>query len=115
MNVKTKEMIITSGNGYLHESVNELVIDGETVEQVSEYKYLGTVIDDKLNFNSNTAAIVKKCNQRMFCMYRLQSFEVSPRTLQICYHAFFESVFTFSFVCWFGSLTVQNKSKLHYQ
>ena len=31
---------------------NDLIINGEKVERVHEYKYLGTIIDDKLNFVS---------------------------------------------------------------
>jgi len=108
---KTKEMVIASGSQDI--SVNELVIGGEAVERVSEYKYLGTVIDKKMNFDANTAAIVKRCNQRMFCMYRLRSFQVSQETLQIFYRSFIESVLTFSFLCWFGTLSVTNKSKLN--
>ena len=67
----------------------------------------------KKNFDANTAAIVKRCNQRMFCMYRLRSFQVSQETLQIFYRSFIESVLTFSFLCWFGTLSVTNKSKLN--
>jgi hypothetical protein len=35
-------------------------VDGTKVERVQEYKYLGTVIDNKLNFNANTESIHKK-------------------------------------------------------
>ena len=31
--------------------VSDLFIDGVKVEKVTEYKYLGTVLDNKLNFN----------------------------------------------------------------
>ena len=67
---KTKEMVIESGKANV--SVNELSIDGEKVERVEEFRYLGTVIDSKLNFDENTAAIVKRCNQRLFCLYRFK-------------------------------------------
>ena len=51
--------------------VGELVI--EVVENVNEYKYLGTVLDNKITFESTTNCIVKKCHQTMFCMFRLTS------------------------------------------
>ena len=33
--------------------VNELIIEGVTVGRVNEYKYLGTVLDNKLTFECN--------------------------------------------------------------
>ena len=38
----------------------DLVTKGEKVKRVSQYKYLGTVLDSKLNFDQNTALIQKK-------------------------------------------------------
>ena len=86
----------------MYSSVGALVIEG--VVKVNEYKYLGTVLDNKLTFESNTNCIVKKCDQRMFCMLRQRSFGVSPKTLQMFYRSFIESVLTSSFVCWFGTV-----------
>ena len=36
-----------------------LFTDGVKVERVTEYKYLGTVLDNKLNFNKNTDLFTK--------------------------------------------------------
>ena len=44
-----------------HVPVPDLVIDGVIVERVNEYKYLGTVLDEKLNFTVNTDFIQRKC------------------------------------------------------
>ena len=74
---------------------------------------LALVLDNKLTFESNTSCIVKKCHQRMFCMFRLRSFRVSPKTLQMFYRSFIESVLTSSFVCWFGTLSVKNRGRLN--
>ena len=95
------------------DKVNELKIDGKTVERVSEQKYLGTIIDDKLTFDSNTAAILKKCNQRLFCLYKLRSFDVNSKTMQLFFNAFIQSALTSSFLCWFGNLAVKNRTKLN--
>ena len=38
---------------------SDLVINDETVERVAEYKYLGTIIDCKLNCEANVNAIYK--------------------------------------------------------
>ena len=59
--------------------VSELVTEGVIVVKVNEYKCRGTVLDNKLTFEFNTNCIVKKCNQRMFCMFRVRSFGVSSK------------------------------------
>ena len=43
--------------------IQDLFIDGVKVERATEYKYidLGTVLDNKLNFNKNTDSIHKGC------------------------------------------------------
>ena len=74
--------------------------------------YLGTQIDNKLSFNGNTKNITKKCNQRLYCLHRLRSFDVSRKTLQLFYNAFILSILSSSFLCWFGNLTVKNRAKL---
>ena len=67
----------------------QIFIGGVKVERVTEYKYLGTVLDNKLNFKKNTD----------FITYFLPEFT--------------ESVLTFSFLCWFGGLNVKSKNVLN--
>ena len=106
---KTKEQVIDfCQKPYLP----DLVIKGEKVERVSQYKYLGTVLDSKLNFDQNTALIQKKCHSRMYLLQKLRNLNVNPSVLQMFYLAFIESVLTFSFLGWFGSLSVKNKAVL---
>ena len=93
--------------------VAPLAIGGQTVERVQEYRYLGTAIDDKFTFNKNTAIIHKKCRQRMVILYQLRSLMVSNKILTQCYHAYVESILTFSLICWFGSLNVKDKQILN--
>ena len=79
------------GDGSIHQkegAVIELIIEGVTVERVNKYKYLGTILDNKLNFECNTNNIVKKCHPRMFCMFRLRSFDVIPKPLHMFYCSF---------------------------
>ena len=37
-----------------------VVIDGTAVEQVDSFKYLGTAVNKRFNFKTNTQAVVKK-------------------------------------------------------
>ena len=40
--------------------LNPVVIDSENVETVQEYKYLGFIVDNKLNGNAHVNRIYKK-------------------------------------------------------
>jgi len=82
------------------------VIDGQTVELVQSYKYLGTFLDNKLTFKKNTDSIYKKSQQRLFCLRKLSKFQVDSTLMTLFYRSFIESTITFSFVCWFQSLRV---------
>jgi hypothetical protein len=107
---KTKEMIVDYKRNKT--DVAALHLKGQTVERVEEYRYLGTIIDNKLTFSKNADAIHKKCKQRMYILYQLRSLMVSSKIIQQCYHAFVESVLTFSFICWFRTLNVKSKNSL---
>ncbi|KAI3365706.1 hypothetical protein L3Q82_010151, partial [Scortum barcoo] len=53
-----------------------LRIRGEVVEEVEDYKYLGVVIDNRLDWKSNTEAVYKKGMSRL---YFLRSFNMGSR------------------------------------
>ena len=93
-------------------SVPDLYIDGVKVERVSEYKYLGTVIDDKLNFSSNTKCLHKKCQSRIYLLQKLRNLDVNTFILKTFYRSFIESILTFSFICWYTSLSMEDKKKV---
>ena len=48
----------------------------------------------------------------MYLLQKLSNLNVNPSVLQMFYRAFIESVLTFSFLGWFGSLSVKNKTAL---
>ena len=49
----------------------------------------------------------------MVIVYQLRSLMVSNKILTQCYHAYVQSILTFSLICWFGSLNVKNKQILN--
>lgn len=66
MNIsKTKDMIIDFRKNRASNQ-EATVLKGQIVECVDTYKYLGTVIDNKLNFEANCEAVCKKGRQRLF-------------------------------------------------
>ena len=73
--------------------IPNLFIDGVKVERVTEYKYLGTVLDNKLNCNKNIDFIHKRCQPRIFCLQKLRSLNVIAAVLCTFYQSCIESVF----------------------
>lgn len=66
---KTKEMYINFGRSPV--SLPPALINSQAVDQVENYKYLGTVIDNKLRFESQVDAVCKKAHQRMYFYRKL--------------------------------------------
>ena len=80
---KTKELVLDARktkNVFVSVKVNN-----ESVEVVSNFKYLGSLIDNKLSFNDNSDLIYKKSQQRLYLLRKLRSFDVSRELLQIEY------------------------------
>ena len=109
---KTKEMLFDLKRNK-NFNIPKCFIKGEEVERVDCYKYLGTIIDDKLLFDMNCDMIFKKCRQRMHVLYSLRAFHASGKIIERCYKAFVLPVLTFSMVCWFGSLNDKERKRLN--
>ena len=107
---KTKEMVIDfRRNGADHENV---IIHNQVIEQVDSYKYLGTVIDDKLSWRANVQSVYKKANKRLFFLRKLKSFHIDATILTLFYNSVIKSVLLFNIICSFGNLSKQDKKKL---
>lgn len=46
---------------------------------MESYKYLGTVFDSQIKFDVNTDAIVKRGQQRIYLLRKLNSFNVNRK------------------------------------
>ena len=108
---KTKELVVDFRKH--SEELKPSIIQGNNVEIVDTYKYLGTVFDSKLKFDVNTENIMKKGQQRIHLLRRLNSFNVCKETMCMFYQSFIESILTFSFICWFGGLSIKDKNCLY--
>ena len=109
---KTKEIVIDFRKKKVHEP-DPIVIKGTQVERVETHKYLGVIFDSKLNFSANTEAILKRVNPRLYCLRKLRSFHVNNKILSSFYRAAISSVLLFGVVCWGGSVTDRDRSRLN--
>ena len=108
---KTKEMLFDFRKD--PPAVASLVVNGEPVERVNEYRYLGTVVDDRLTFEGNVISINKRCQSRIFCLQKLRNIGVNSEVLHQYYRSCIESLLTASFICWYGSLSLRCKNMLN--
>ena len=107
---KTKELIVDFRRPEREHA--PITINGAVVEQVSEFKFLGINISRDLKWATHTTTVVKKAQQRLYCLRRLKKFRVSPRILSAFYKSTIESVLTSGTTAWFGNCTVAERKSL---
>ncbi len=100
---KTKEIIVDFRKN--KEEISPIVINGENVEIVNEYKYLGCIVNNKLSSDDHVNRVSKKANQRMFFVRKLKKIGVNKKILSLFYKSTVESIMSFCIVNWFGSCT----------
>ena len=93
-------------------SQTDTLIHEDKVEVVDEYKYLGTIIDNRLSWDRHCSATYKMCRQRLYCLRKLRSFNIGNTIVSMFYESFIQSVLTFSLICWFRNIRQKDKNNL---
>lgn len=88
------------------------LINGEQIQLVTHYKYLGIVLDHKLKWDVWTDFLSKKIQQRLYFFKKLMSFNVHSGLLLMFYGAFIESIMTFCVSCLYGNASEAQKKSL---
>ena len=88
------------------ESENEetfsLSINNIAINRVTETKFLGVIIDDKLNWNAHIKHLTTKLRSCTGRLYRIR--DLIPDTMhRDIYHTLFESHLTFGISVWGGA------------
>ena len=107
---KTKALIFNFTNKY--QFTTRLTLNNEIIEIVPETKLLGTIIQNDLKWDSNTANLVKRANSRMILLRKLAEFGAPKQDLKTIYISYIRSVLEQSAVVWHFSLTEENKQDL---
>ena len=66
----------------------------------------------RLRWDRHCTVTYKKCQQRLYCLRKLRSFNVDNTILSMFYKSCIQSVLTFSFICWFGNASQKDKNNL---
>ena len=86
-----------------------LSINGEVVERVDTYSYLGITISNKLDWSLNTKHIQKKCCQWNYFVRKLRKCNVCRTINHLFYKSTVQSVLFYYLICWGGRLSVKNR------
>ena len=79
---------------------------------VDSTRLLGTIIQNYLTWDMNTASLVKKANGRMELLRRVASFGTTSKDLRELYFIFVRSILEQSATVWHSSLTQENANDL---
>ena len=103
---KTKELVLGNSPQL---NLDLVKINNTDVERVDCFRYLGTHIDSKLNFETHVNTMIKKCKQRLYLLRKLKSFDVSKKILLLIYKSLIESILSFNVVTWHNYLNLDRR------
>ena len=86
---KCKEMIVSFACS--ENDIPRLLIDGLPLDLVSSFKILGLTMNNKLNWQDNTKALVKKASKRLYIIRVLQRCGLSSNDLLLDYFSMVRS------------------------
>jgi hypothetical protein len=107
---KTKQLTVDFSKTSTIDS--SLFISGDEVENVTEYKYLGTIVDQNFSFSDNVDMVYKKINSRVYFVRQMKKLDIDTKIMDMFYNAIVQSVISFSITCWYGNSTNEAKSKI---
>ena len=108
---KTKELIVDFRK--CKNNKDPLIINGQEVNQVSSFKFLGTHIAHNMKWQENITDIRKKARQRLYFLRMLNSFNLNRNILVSFYRSTIESILTRSFLVWYKAATQKDLDRLN--
>jgi hypothetical protein len=108
--LKTKEMLFTTKR--LTPAVEPIYVDGTFINMSNSVKYLGIIIDEKLNFSEHCSRVIAKANQRFYIINRFRYLGAKPLLLKALFCSFIESIILYCLPVFYYSLTASNKKDL---
>ena len=107
---KTKELVVDFRRR--KSAPSPISINGVTVDVVSDYKFLGVHLDNKLDWTKNTEAVYKKGQSRLYFLRRPRSFNVCNIMLRMFYQSVVASAIFFGVVCWGSRLRAADANRI---
>uniref|UniRef100_A0A8C7X192 Reverse transcriptase domain-containing protein n=1 Tax=Oryzias sinensis TaxID=183150 RepID=A0A8C7X192_9TELE len=107
---KTKEIIVD----FRRHSTDPapLYINGERVERVHTFRFLGVVLSNNISWTENITEVIKKAQQRLHFLRVLRKHNLDPSLLTTFYRTSIESLLTYCITVWYGSCTMADRERL---
>ena len=105
--LKTKELIMDFRR--IRQDHTPLLINGEQVETVTTFRFLGTHIAADHSWTHNTGMLVKKAQQRLYFLRVLKKNNLHTKLLLAFYHSSIESVLTYCLGVWYAGSTAKDR------
>ena len=87
---------------------SRIEMEGQIMGYARETKLLGVLVNDRLNWDSNTVSLVRRANARMRLLHKLVQFNVPLEDLLNIYVLYVRSILEQSCQVWHSSLTLEN-------
>ncbi|CAB4042537.1 Hypothetical predicted protein [Paramuricea clavata] len=95
---KCKEMIVSFVRS--ENDIPRLLIDGLPLDLVPSFKILGLTMNNKLKWQDNTEALVKKASKRLYIIRVLQRCGPPPNDLLLVYFSMVRSILEYACPVW---------------
>ena len=90
-----------------------VVIKNVSISCTDLYKYLGIMIDEKLNWHEQCAYVISRNNQRLYFIRKLSEFNIDKTIISLFYQSTMESIICFCLVAWGGNITISDENKIN--
>ena len=97
---KTKYlMFLPNSPKFSNLSLKIFVGKNSQIERVNQYKYLGLIIDDKLNWKAHIQHLKSKLSKALGLLFRVRRY-LTKRSLLLLFHSLFNSHLQYGILCW---------------
>jgi hypothetical protein len=107
---KTKEIVIDYRKTTTVK--NPLLINGQMVEIVHGFKYLGILMNDEIKWEEQLLANLKKAQKRLYFLRQLKTFHISQDLMINFYRSTIESCLTNFIITWYKAASKKDINRL---
>ena len=110
LNTEKTKVMVFAREYYTNEIC--LTMNGTKIEQISDFKFLGFHVDDKLTCEKHCTVLYTKLLQMIFLMGKIRDL-VPIGCLRMLYYAHFHSKLTYALSAWGGLISKKNFESLY--
>ena len=80
-----------------------IIINNQPISATDSFKFLGTYINNKLNWDHHTTHLLKTANQRLFHLRQLRKYRVRKNLMVQFYTAIIQNILSLSITIWYSN------------